>query len=78
MSDGQKVFGTFLAPDRDILSDHGIIDGRLIGGGSGNLLNVHSGSEITSASTVPDSGSTLALLGAALLGLTGLKRKFAV
>ncbi len=78
MSDGQKVFGTFLAPDRDILSDHGIIDGRLIGGGSGNLLNVHSGSEITSASTVPDGGSTLALLGAALLGLTGLKRKFAV
>ena len=65
-----------IAPDRDVLSDHGIIDGRLIGGGSGNLLNVHSGSEITS--TVPDGGSTLALLGAALVGLTGLKRKFAV
>ncbi len=78
MADGQTVFGTFLAPDRDILSDHGIIDGRLIGGGSGNLLNVHSGSEITAPSTVPDGGSTLTLLGAALLGLKGLKKKFAV
>ncbi len=78
MAEGQKLYGKFLAPDRDILSDHGIVDGRLIGGGSGNLLNVHSGSEITTPSAVPDGGSTLALLGAALLGLQGLKKKFAV
>ena len=32
MADGQKSYGTFLAPDRDILSDHGIC--RMINGGN--------------------------------------------
>lgn len=32
MADGQKLYGKFLAPDRDILSDHGIW--RLINGGN--------------------------------------------
>ena len=32
MADGQVLYGTFLAPDRDILSDHGIW--RLINGGN--------------------------------------------
>ena len=78
ITSGSVVFGTFLAPERDFVSDHGIVGGRIIAGGSGSLLNIHSGSEITAPSTVPDGGSTLALLGVAVLGLTGLKRKFAV
>jgi hypothetical protein len=65
MAVGQTVYGNFIAPDRNILSDHGIINGRLIGGGSGTLLNIHSGSEITVPS-VPDGGSTLLLLGMAM------------
>ncbi len=48
---GAQVFGTFLAPERDITSDHGIIEGRLIGGGDGRELDVHSGSEVTSPET---------------------------
>ena len=78
ISSGADVVGTFLAPDRQIVSDHGTIEGRLIGGGNGTEISVHSGSEITAPHSVPDGGSTLALLGAALLGLKGLKRKFAV
>jgi choice-of-anchor A domain-containing protein len=78
ISSGSVVYGTFLAPDRNLTSDHGTIEGRLIAGGSGSLLNIHSGSEITSTSKVPDGGSTLALMGVALVGLGGLKRKFAV
>jgi hypothetical protein len=73
MSDGQTVYGTFLAPERNILSDHGIIDGRLIGGGSGASLSIHSGSEITTPS-VPDGGSTVMLLGLALASFAGLKK----
>jgi hypothetical protein len=70
----QTVYGNFLAPDRNILSDHGIVLGRLIGGGSGSLPSIHSGSEITTpGGAVPDGGSTLALLGMALVGL-GLVR----
>jgi hypothetical protein len=46
MAVGQTVYGNFLAPDRNITSDHGIVLGRLIGGGSGTLLSIHSGSEI--------------------------------
>jgi hypothetical protein len=73
MAAGQTVYGNFIAPDRNILSDHGIVVGRLIGGGSGSLLSIHSGSEITTPGTVPDGGSTLPLLGMALVSL-GLVR----
>ena len=34
--------------------------------------------KVTAPHSVPDGGSTLALLGVALLGLKGLKKKFAV
>jgi choice-of-anchor A domain-containing protein len=78
ISSGSVVFGNFLAPDRNLTSDHGNIEGRIIAGGNGGLLNIHSGSQITAPTTVPDGGSTAALLGTALLGLAGLKRKFAV
>ena len=77
ITSGSVVFGTFLAPERDLVSDHGIVGGRIIAGGSGSLLNIHSGSQITTPSTVPDGGSTLALLGVALVGLAKLKRKLA-
>jgi hypothetical protein len=78
ITSGSVVFGTFLAPERDLVSDHGIVGGRIIAGGSGSLLNIHSGSQITTPSTVPDGGSTLALLGVGLVGLAKLKRKLAV
>jgi hypothetical protein len=72
----QKVYGTFLAPDRDIIGDHAIVDGRLIGGGSGNLLSVHSSSEINQPQQVPDNGRTIFLLGGSLIGLFALNRRF--
>jgi len=82
ISSGANVVGTFLAPDRQIISDHGTIDGRLIGGGSGTELSVHSGSQIgytpTTPTTVPDGGSTVALLGTVVVSLVGLRRKSAV
>jgi hypothetical protein len=65
MAAGQTVYGTFLAPDRDILGDHAIVNGRLIGGGSGNLLSIHSGSEITLPPPVPEPATFIA--GALLL-----------
>jgi choice-of-anchor A domain-containing protein len=80
MAAGQQVYGTFLAPDRDIVLDHGIVDGRVIGGGNPYSkigLSIHSGSEITVTNRVPDGGATVALLGIGLLGLGGLRKKLA-
>jgi len=71
MSANQTVYGNFLAADRNILIDHGNIVGRVIGGGNGTLLSIHSGSKITSpggggagqsGQSVPDAGGTLGLL----------------
>jgi choice-of-anchor A domain-containing protein len=73
MAAGQSVYGTFLAPDRNLLADHGIIEGRLIAGGSGTLLSIHSGSSITVPS-VPDTGSTVLLLALAMLGMVRFTR----
>ena len=84
MAPGQTVYGTFLAPDRDILGDHALVDGRLIGGGSNNLLSVHSSSSIDSPQSsgpqpsVPDNGSSLLLISVALGFLGAAKWKFAV
>jgi hypothetical protein len=73
MAAGQTVYGNFIAPDRNILSDHGIVDGRLIGGGSGTTLSIHSSSEITQ---VPEANTTLLLLvGTALVGLARFVRR---
>jgi hypothetical protein len=73
---GSVVYGTFLAPDRDILGDHAILDGRLIGGGSGNQVSVHSSSQITSPGTnVPDASSTAMLMGLAV-GCLALARAY--
>lgn len=51
ISSGATVFGTFLAPDRGILVDHGNITGAVIGGGGAdshsNSVSVHSSSQIT-------------------------------
>ena len=55
---------------------HGNIIGELIGGGGGALLSIHSGSQITTPTTnVPNGGSTVALLGVALVGLRSLRGK---
>jgi hypothetical protein len=53
MADNQIVYGTFLAPDRNFLGDHANILGRVIAGGSGSLLNIHSGSNITNVPEIP-------------------------
>ncbi len=59
ISSGAVVYGTFLAPDRQMLGDHAIIPtGRLIGGGSGTFLSVHSTSQVI----VPEPASCLAAL----------------
>ena len=42
MASGQTIYGNFLAPDRNITGDHAIVDGRLIGGGSGSSLSIYS------------------------------------
>jgi hypothetical protein len=78
ISSGATVFGTFLAPDRGILSDHGDILGRLIGGGGAdshsNSVSVHSGSEVTSPGPAvplpPALWGGLALIG--MIGAAGL------
>jgi hypothetical protein len=72
ITSGSIVYGNFLAPDRGITVDHGTIVGRVIGGGSGTELNIHSGSTIDVP--VPDAGSTVALLGIALAGIEGVRR----
>ena len=57
--------------------DHGIVNGRIIGGGSGTFVSIHSGSEINGPPPqVPDTGSTFALLSVGLAILAGAKRKF--
>jgi choice-of-anchor A domain-containing protein len=43
---GAVVYGTFLAPYRSITVDHGNITGRVIGGGGGAFVKIHSGSHI--------------------------------
>ena len=78
MAAGQKVYGNFLAPERNILSDHGIVEGRLIGGGSGQELSIHSGSEITQPPTGPPPvipEPTTMLFGVALVGFMGASRR---
>jgi choice-of-anchor A domain-containing protein len=71
MADDQTVYGNFLAPDRNILGDHAIVNGRLIGGGSGSELSIHSGSQIIPEANV----TTLLLIGLALIGLVRFVRR---
>jgi hypothetical protein len=73
---GTLVYGNFLAPDRDIHVESSIVLGRLIGGGSGNLLDVHSTSTVTAP--VPDSGATVLLLALALGGILCIRRSTVV
>lgn len=74
MAANQTVYGTFLAPDRNFLGDHANIDGRVIAGGSGTLLNIHSGSQITNVPEIPTTSALL--LGFASLGaMRFLRRK---
>jgi choice-of-anchor A domain-containing protein len=74
MDTDQIVYGNFLAPDRNLTGDHAIVDGRLIAGGSGTLLSIHSSSQV-----IPEPGTTLLLvIGTALVGLARfVRRQFA-
>lgn len=77
ITSGATVYGTFLAPDRSITVDHGIITGRVIGGGSPdpnnqNFLSIHSSSQITSPDAVPEPSEVAALSAMSLMGLGGL------
>jgi hypothetical protein len=72
MAAGQTVYGNFLAPDRNITADHAIVLGRLIGGGNGSSLSIHSSSQITN---VPEPGvSSLLLVGIVFSGVILFRR----
>lgn len=78
MAAGQVVYGNFLAPDRNITSDHGIVLGRLIGGGSGSSMSIHSGSQVTTQPPPPPTPipePTTTLFGLALVTVTGFVRR---
>jgi Ice-binding-like len=64
------VYGTFLAPDRNITVDNADVFGRVIGGGEGNQLIIHSSSTITGPA-VPEF-SSIALMSLMLLGFGGI------
>jgi len=72
ISSGAVVYGNFLAPDRQLVSDHGIVaEGRLIAGGSGTLLSVHSASQVnTPAGTPVPEPSSILLLTLGLASMT--------
>jgi hypothetical protein len=72
ISSGATVYGNFLAPDRQIVVDHGDVTGRLIGGGSGTLLNIHSSSHV-----IPEP-STLASLVIGLALVAGIRGRAAM
>jgi choice-of-anchor A domain-containing protein len=46
ISSSANVFGTILAPFRNITVDNASVTGRVIGGGGGTLLSIHSSSQI--------------------------------
>ncbi len=75
-NNGDTLTGTFLDPNGQVSIVHSILDGRIFGGDSHNEQIV-SGAEINTPS-VPDSGSTLVLIGLALAGLGCVGRKFQV
>jgi hypothetical protein len=52
MGQGQTVYGNFLAPDRNLTADHATVLGRLIAGGSGSSLSIHSSSKVTTPPSV--------------------------
>jgi hypothetical protein len=72
ISSGASVYGTFLAPDRGILVDNGILGGRVIGGGGtdshSNSVSVHSSSQITA----PPPGQGVPEPSTLVLGIAGL------
>ena len=74
-TNGLSTFGTFLDPNGTMSAVHTDIQGRWFGGDDANQQIV-SGAFITAPQgQVPDGGSTVSLLGCALLGLTALRRR---
>jgi VPDSG-CTERM motif len=74
-SDAANILqGIFLDPYGTISAVNAVINGRIYGGDSHDEQIV-SGAYINAPTNVPDGGITAALLGLALLGMGGLKRK---
>jgi VPDSG-CTERM motif len=65
--------GIFLDPNGAISVTNAVVVGRVFGGDSHDFQYV-SGSEIDLPTTVPDTGSTIALLGIAFIGIEGMRR----
>jgi hypothetical protein len=71
IKNGQIVYGNFLAPDRNLTADQAVVNGRLIAGGRGSELSIHSSSQIIPEANV----TTLLLIGLALTGLVRFVRR---
>jgi hypothetical protein len=65
--------GIFLDPNGAISVTNAVVVGRVFGGDSHDFQYV-SGSEIDLPPTVPDSASTISLLGIAFIGIEGMRR----
>jgi len=78
ITSGSIVYGTFLAPDRQIEVDNATVTGAVMGGGGyqdshSNLVSVHSSSTINFA-PIPEP-SSLALLTLGILGFAGRRAR---
>ena len=74
-ANGATLTGVFLDPDGTITMDNAVLDGRLFGGDSTDMQIV-SGSYVDAPTTsVPDGGTTVALLGIGLTSLAVVRRK---
>ncbi|MBU6411648.1 MAG: VPDSG-CTERM sorting domain-containing protein, partial [Verrucomicrobia bacterium] len=65
------LYGIVLADSSQIQESPGLVVGEMI---CGDNMSISSGAQVQGIK-VPDGGETAALLGAALLGIAGLRRK---
>ena len=72
LNDESVITGTLLVPFGDVSLTPGLVEGRILSGGS---INIASGAAIN-APTVPDAGSTMLLMSMGLGCLAAVKRKF--
>jgi choice-of-anchor A domain-containing protein len=72
LNDESVITGTLLVPFGDVSLTPGLVNGRILSGGS---INIASGAAINSTPTVPDAGSTMLLLSIGLGCIATVKRK---